>query len=91
MKRLEAQLTPAEIAPATEQDFAGNPALVKGYIGPLSLGEESASGVRFLLDPRVVAGTRWITGANEPGRHVFDLVAGRDFSRRRHHRGGRDP
>jgi prolyl-tRNA synthetase len=80
MKRLEAQLAPAEIAPATEADFAGNPALVKGYIGPLSLGEDSASGVRFLLDPRVVEGTRWITGANEPGRHVFDLVAGRDFS-----------
>jgi prolyl-tRNA synthetase len=36
--------------------------------------------VRYLLDPRVVPGTRWITGANEPGRHVFDLVAGRDFS-----------
>ena len=80
MKRLEAQLTPAEIAPATEQDFAGNPALVKGYIGPLSLGEKSASGMRYLLDPRVVTGTRWITGANEPGRHVFDLVAGRDFT-----------
>ena len=25
-------------------------------------------------------GTRWITGANAPGRHVFDLVAGRDFT-----------
>jgi prolyl-tRNA synthetase len=36
--------------------------------------------VRYLLDPRVVEGTRWITGANEPGRHVFDLVAGRDFA-----------
>jgi prolyl-tRNA synthetase len=35
--------------------------------------------VRYLLDPRVVEGTRWITGANEPGRHVFDLVTGRDF------------
>jgi prolyl-tRNA synthetase len=28
----------------------------------------------------VVDGTVWITGANEPGRHVFDLVAGRDFT-----------
>jgi prolyl-tRNA synthetase len=28
----------------------------------------------------VVDGTAWITGANEPGRHVFDLVAGRDFT-----------
>jgi prolyl-tRNA synthetase len=36
--------------------------------------------VRYLLDPRVVEGTRWITGANEPGRHVFDLVTGRDFT-----------
>ena len=25
-------------------------------------------------------GTRWLTGANEPGRHVFDLVCGRDFT-----------
>jgi prolyl-tRNA synthetase len=27
-----------------------------------------------------VPGTAWITGADEHGRHVFDLVAGRDFS-----------
>jgi prolyl-tRNA synthetase len=27
-----------------------------------------------------VPGTAWITGANEPGHHVFDLVAGRDFT-----------
>ena len=44
------------------------------------LGEESASGIRYLVDPRVVEGTRWITGANEHGRHVFDLVTGRDFA-----------
>ncbi|MFI5099284.1 MAG: proline--tRNA ligase [Actinomycetes bacterium] len=79
LKRVEAQLAPAELEPATEEDFAANPALVKGYIGPLSLGEASASKVRFLLDPSVVEGSRWITGANEPGRHVYDLVAGRDF------------
>ena len=34
----------------------------------------------YLVDPRVVEGTRWVTGANEPGRHVFDLVCGRDFT-----------
>ena len=28
----------------------------------------------------MVEGTRWLTGANEPGRHVFDLVCGRDFT-----------
>jgi prolyl-tRNA synthetase len=44
------------------------------------LGAGASSGVRYLLDPRVVPGTRWITGADEPGRHVFDLVADRDFT-----------
>ena len=80
MKRLEAVLMPGEPVAFEEADFAANPALVKGYIGPGALGAESASGIRYLLDPRVVTGTRWITGADEPGRHVFDLVAGRDFT-----------
>ena len=53
---------------------------MRGYIGPAALGADQPAGVRYLLDPRVVEGTRWITGANEPGRHVFDLVAGRDFT-----------
>ncbi|MGY1775777.1 proline--tRNA ligase [Geodermatophilus sp. SYSU D00804] len=77
-KRLEAQVAPAEVEPFT--DFEAHPALVKGYIGPQVLGKDSESGIRYLVDPRVVPGTRWVTGANEPGRHVFDLVAGRDFS-----------
>ena len=77
-KRLEAQVAPAEVEPFAE--FEKHPALVKGYIGPQVLGADSASGIRYLVDPRVVSGTRWITGADEPGRHVFDLVAGRDFS-----------
>ncbi len=77
-KRLEAQVAPAEVEPFT--DFAAHPALVKGYIGPQVLGAESDSGIRYLVDPRVVPGTAWVTGANEPGKHVFDLVAGRDFS-----------
>jgi prolyl-tRNA synthetase len=78
-KRLEAALAPAEVAAFTEADFARHPGLVKGYIGPGPLGEKSDTGIRYLLDPRVAPGTAWITGANEPGRHVFDLVAGRDF------------
>ncbi len=75
-----------DLEPATEADLAKHPGLVRGYIGPgLSLdapvlGDEGSIGLRYLLDPRVVAGTRWITGANEPGKHVFDLVAGRDFA-----------
>ncbi|MFW6203939.1 MAG: proline--tRNA ligase, partial [Actinomycetota bacterium] len=79
MKRLEAQVGPAVPEPFTEEDFAGHPALVRGYVGPQALGAGSESGVRYLVDPRVVRGTRWITGANQEGRHVFDLVAGRDF------------
>jgi prolyl-tRNA synthetase len=80
MKRLEAVLHPSVVGPFEEADFAAHPALVKGYIGPQALGEGSASGVRYLVDPRVVEGTRWITGANVAGSHVYDLVAGRDFT-----------
>ncbi|NLT54441.1 MAG: proline--tRNA ligase, partial [Actinomycetales bacterium] len=79
LKRLEAVVSPAEVAPFTDVDFAAHPGLVKGYIGPEVLGDGSATGIRYLVDPRVVDGTAWITGANVPGRHVFELVAGRDF------------
>ncbi|WP_457253273.1 proline--tRNA ligase [Pedococcus sp. P5_B7] len=79
-KRLGAQVEPAAVEAFEEKDFAANPALVKGYIGPEALGSESPSKVRYLLDPRVVEGTRWVTGANEAGKHVVDLVAGRDFT-----------
>nr|WP_206036831.1 MULTISPECIES: proline--tRNA ligase [unclassified Rhodococcus (in: high G+C Gram-positive bacteria)] len=75
-KRLEASFEPAEVALLDESDFAANPFLVKGYIGPKAL---LANGVRYLVDPRVVDGTAWITGADENGKHVFGLVAGRDF------------
>jgi prolyl-tRNA synthetase len=80
LKRLGAQVHPSLVEPFTEADFADNPGLVRGYIGPAALGSDKPASVRYLLDPRVVEGTRWITGANESGRHVFDLVAGRDFS-----------
>jgi prolyl-tRNA synthetase len=80
MKRLEAQVSPAEIEPFSEADFAANPALVKGYIGPGALGEENSSGIRYVVDPRIVDGTAWITGADQHGKHVADLVAGRDFT-----------
>ena len=83
-KRAEVAFAPAEVSAATPEDFERHPLLVKGYIGPWSetgpvLGEESATGIRYLLDPRVVDGTRWITGANIDQKHVHSLVAGRDF------------
>ncbi|MET0161343.1 MAG: proline--tRNA ligase [Microbacteriaceae bacterium] len=84
LKRAEVVFAPAEVEAATEADFAKHKGLVKGYIGPWSadgaaLGEESSTGIRFLVDPRVVDGTAWVTGANVDERHVIDLVAGRDF------------
>ncbi len=79
-KRLGAQVEPAEVAPFEAADFAANPALVKGYIGPGVLGLSGTSQIRYLLDPRVVEGTSWVTGADVPGSHVIGLVAGRDFT-----------
>ncbi|MEV1130890.1 proline--tRNA ligase [Agromyces sp. NPDC049794] len=84
LKRAEVAFAPAEVEAATEADFAKHPGLVKGYIGPWSpegavLGAESSTGIRFFVDPRVVDGTEWITGANLDEKHVFGLVAGRDF------------
>ena len=91
LRRLAAQLEPAQAEPLGDQDFAAHPELVKGYIGPVRvdgsgqlsariLGEDSSTRIRYLVDPRVVVGTRWVTGANEDGRHVFDLTCGRDFA-----------
>jgi prolyl-tRNA synthetase len=76
-KRLDAALDPAEYALLDDADFAKHPFLVKGYIGPKALLD---NGVRYLVDPRVVDGTSWITGADQPGKHVVGLVAGRDFT-----------
>ena len=79
-KRLGAQVEPAEIEAFDEADFVRYPALAKGYMGPGALGEDATSGIKFLLDPRVVDGTVWVTGADAPGQHVIGLVAGRDFT-----------
>lgn len=84
MKRAEVAFAPAAVEAATDDDFAAAKGLVKGYIGPWGpsgpvLGETSATGIRYLLDPRVGDGTAWITGANESEKHVYHLVAGRDF------------
>lgn len=76
-KRLGAALEPAEFALLDDGDFAKNPFLVKGYVGPKALLD---NGVRYLVDPRVVDGTSWITGADAPNQHVVGLVAGRDFT-----------
>ncbi|WP_102191843.1 proline--tRNA ligase [Microbacterium aurantiacum] len=83
-KRAEVAFAPAAVSTATEDDFENNQLLVKGYIGPWSptgavLGEESATGIRYLVDPRVSEGTSWITGANMDQKHAHSVTAGRDF------------
>ena len=80
IKRIEAQVSPAEVAPMDEAEFAKHPGLIRGYIGPQVLGDESATGIRYLLDPSVVPGSAWVTGANAKDTHVLNLVNGRDFT-----------
>ena len=80
IKRIEAQVAPAEVEPLDEAGFTKHPQLVRGYIGPQVLGTSSVSGIRYLLDPSVVAGSAWVTGANEKDQHVINLVNGRDFT-----------
>ncbi|QSB14852.1 proline--tRNA ligase [Natronosporangium hydrolyticum] len=75
MRRLEAVLHPASVA--LFEDWPARPELVRGYLGPQELHK---AGVRYLVDPRVVAGSAWLTGANEPGRHATGVVCGRDFT-----------
>ena len=95
MKRLEAAVAPAEVEMAGDTDFETHPELVRGYIGPTAIGPNSplrrvarlddgtevlSGSVRYLVDPRVVDGTSWVTGANTDKKHILDLVMGRDFT-----------
>ena len=84
-KRAEAFFGTDQVTQATDEDFAKHKVLVKGYIGPTKsgaqfLGAKAAAGIKYLLDPRVVSGTSWVTGANEHEKHIFGLVMGRDFT-----------
>jgi prolyl-tRNA synthetase len=76
LRRVEAVLHPNEVAVFEAEDFDRYPGLVKGYIGPQVL---AGLGIRLLVDPRLVDGTAWVTGANQPGKHAVDVVVGRDF------------
>ncbi|MHC3394639.1 proline--tRNA ligase [Streptomyces lavendulocolor] len=72
--KLEDHLAPATVELVTAEDFEGRDDLVRGYVGPQGLDK-----VRYIADPRVSPGTAWITGANKPGKHARNVVAGRDF------------
>ena len=84
LARIEVAFAPADVEAATEADFAKNTSLVKGYIGPWAasgtvLGEKGAARIRYFVDPRVVDGSAWITGANVHEKHALFVTAGRDF------------
>ena len=84
-KRAEAFFGPNEVEAANEEDFAKHALLVKGYIGPVKdgaqlLGKDAATGIRYLLDPRIAKGSQWITGANLDQKHVYHITYGRDFT-----------
>ncbi|MDT0439917.1 MULTISPECIES: proline--tRNA ligase [Streptomyces] len=72
--KVEAHFAPATVELVTAEDFTGRPDLVRGYVGPQGLEK-----VTYLADPRIAPGTAWITGANKPGTHARNVVAGRDF------------
>jgi prolyl-tRNA synthetase len=76
LKRIGGQLEPTEVEQAGPEELARAPQLVKGYIGPQLLSEAK---VRYLVDPLVVEGSAWVTGANEEGKHAAYVVRGRDF------------
>jgi prolyl-tRNA synthetase len=77
LKRIGGQLEPVEVEQAGPEDLAMVPELVKGYIGPQILADAK---VRYLVDPLVVEGSAWVTGANELDRHAAFVVRGRDFT-----------
>ncbi len=54
VKRLEAAVSAGRGGAVHRGEFEKHPALAKGYIGPGVLGEKSVTGIRYLLDPRVV-------------------------------------
>ena len=76
-KRLGAALEPAEYALLDEADFAKQPVpgrratSARKRCWPTEFGTSSIRGWS--------TARAWITGADEPGKHVVGLVAGRDF------------
>jgi len=76
LKRIGGQVEPVEVEQAGPDDLAAYPGLVKGYLGPQVLRELK---IRYLVDPLVVEGSAWVTGANEHGKHATNVVRGRDF------------
>jgi len=72
--KLERLAFPRTVRPFRDDDFVAR-GLAKGYVGPQGFGED----VEILADHAVRGGRDWITGANEPDRHVRGANTPRDF------------
>jgi len=72
--KLERLFFPTPVRPFEDADFTGR-GFVKGYVGPQAMPEEAL----VLADHSVRGGADWVTGANEPDRHVRGANTPRDF------------
>src|SRR5258707_4452930 len=72
---LEGALRPATVRLLTDDDFAADKALPRGYIGP-----HHPDIAVVVADPAVRADKPWITGSNRADHHVRDARLGRDFN-----------
>ena len=78
LKRLGANLSGVqEVRLFEDEDFTNFPGLVKGYIGPQ---DAKKFGITIYADPRIVAGSHWVTGANAKDKHARFVTNGRDFT-----------
>jgi prolyl-tRNA synthetase len=66
-----------EIRLFEDSDFAKNPGLVKGYVGPQ---DAKNFGLSVYADPRIAPGSSWVTGANKKDFHALNVVVDRDFT-----------
>lgn len=84
LKRVEAHLSPAEVAPATPEELRQHPELVTGFIGVSCIGPQSAvseenDAIPYLIDAHIAKGSSWVTGADKKDAHLQNVVYGRDF------------
>jgi prolyl-tRNA synthetase len=74
VNKLERLVFPEKVRPFDDDDFAAR-GLVKGYVGPQGFGDD----VEVFADHLVLGGNDWVTGSNEPDRHVTGANLDRDF------------
>ena len=73
-EKLEQLFFPTPIRAFEDADFAGR-GFVKGYVGPQAMLDDAI----VIADHSVRAGKDWVTGANQPDRHVRGANTPRDF------------